>query len=194
MQYVGVSGGPRNNTSRAWRTNLHVANSKICFLLIEVLAGYVAGACAPDEAERIRARIAECERCASWVADAEANEAIFESVRGVLQEEADSVERKGEAGTGDPPPPVVIEGFEIQEEIGRGGMGVLYKAQERDPPRTVALKVLLEGPFASEASKRRFEREVELAAQLEHPNIVTILESGIASGRHYFVMQYVDTA
>ncbi len=168
----------------------------------EELAGYVAGARAGDAAERIRAHIVECERCASWVADAEANEVIFESVRDVLQRVAESAESKesaetdpiraGDGRTGDPHTPVAIEGFEIQEELGRGGMGVVYKAQERDPPRTVALKVLLEGPFASEASKRRFEREVELAAQLEHQNIVTILESGIASGRHYFVMQYVD--
>lgn len=168
----------------------------------EKLAGYLAGACAEDDAGRIRAHVTECERCASRVADAEANEAIFDSVRGVLRQGAESAERRkgadaereesGDARRGYSHPLIVIEGFEILEEIGRGGMGVVYKAQEKDPPRTVALKVLLEGPFASEASKRRFEREVELAAQLEHPNIVTMLESGIASGRHYFVMQLVD--
>ena len=85
----------------------------------------------------------------------------------------------------------VIEGYEIIEELGRGGMGVVYLANQASTKRRVALKVLLEGPFASEHSKRRFEREVELAAQLDHPHIVTVLESGVASGRYYCAMRYV---
>jgi len=85
-----------------------------------------------------------------------------------------------------------IEGYEIREELGRGGMGVVYTAIQQSTKRKVALKVLLEGPFASASAKKRFEREVELAARLDHPNIVTILESGIASGRYYFAMQFVE--
>jgi predicted Ser/Thr protein kinase len=85
-----------------------------------------------------------------------------------------------------------IEGYELIEELGRGGMGVVYAAVQHSTKRRVALKVLLEGPFASTAAKRRFEREVELAARLSHPNIVTVLESGIASGRYYFAMQFID--
>ncbi|HRX86154.1 MAG TPA: serine/threonine-protein kinase, partial [Phycisphaerae bacterium] len=90
------------------------------------------------------------------------------------------------------PGPAHIEGYEILEELGRGGMGVVYTAVQQSTKRKVALKVLLEGPFASTAAKRRFEREVELAARLSHPNIVTILESGVASGRYYFAMQYIE--
>jgi serine/threonine protein kinase/formylglycine-generating enzyme required for sulfatase activity len=85
-----------------------------------------------------------------------------------------------------------IEGYQIIEELGRGGMGVVYAATQQSTKRKVALKVLLEGPFASTSAKRRFEREVELAARLSHPNIVTILESGVASGRYYFAMQYIE--
>jgi len=85
-----------------------------------------------------------------------------------------------------------IEGYQVLEELGRGGMGVVYTATQLSTKRKVALKVLLEGPFASTAAKRRFEREVELAARLSHPNIVTILESGVASGRYYFAMQFIE--
>lgn len=85
-----------------------------------------------------------------------------------------------------------IEGYELQEEIHRGGQGVVYRAIQLGTKRQVALKVLLEGPFASETARRRFEREVELAASLRHANIVTILDSGISHGRYFFAMEYVD--
>lgn len=166
----------------------------------EQLAGFVAGTCSDAEAESVRVHMAACDGCASWVAEADANEGILDSVRVMLVEEARSprghgpgpawkarIDAQAEASS-----PQAIEGYEILEEIGRGGMGVVYKAVQASTKREVALKVLLEGPFASEKSKRRFEREVELAAQLQHPHIVTILESGIASGRYYFAMQYVD--
>jgi len=55
----------------------------------------------------------------------------------------------------------------------------------------VALKVLLEGPLASEMARRRFEREIALAAQLRHPNIIPIYDSGLADGRMYYAMEYV---
>jgi len=85
-----------------------------------------------------------------------------------------------------------IEGYVLQEEIHRGGQGVVYRATQLGTKRQVALKVLLEGPFASENTRRRFEREVELAASLRHPNIVTILDSGLSRGRYYFAMEYID--
>ena len=85
-----------------------------------------------------------------------------------------------------------IEGYELLEEIHRGGQGVVFRAIQRGTKRQVALKVLLEGPYASETARRRFEREVELAASLDHPHIVTILDSGISYGRYYFAMEYID--
>jgi tetratricopeptide (TPR) repeat protein len=84
-----------------------------------------------------------------------------------------------------------IKGYRLIEEIGRGGMGVVYRALQISTKRIVALKVMLGGPFASPASTRRFEREVELAARLQHPSIVGILESGEASGQRYYAMDYV---
>jgi tetratricopeptide (TPR) repeat protein len=95
-----------------------------------------------------------------------------------------------ESVPGDGRPPE-IRGYRLIQEIGRGGMGVVYRALQISTKRVVALKVMLGGPFASTASRRRFEREVELAARLAHPNIVGILESGEASGQRYYAMDYI---
>lgn len=85
-----------------------------------------------------------------------------------------------------------IEGYELITEIHRGGQGVVFRAFQRSTKREVALKVLLEGAYASETARRRFEREVELAASLRHPNIVTILDSGLSLGRMYFAMEFIE--
>ncbi len=84
-----------------------------------------------------------------------------------------------------------IPGYEVIEEVGRGGMGVIYKALQQSTKRIVALKVMLAGTLASTLAQRRFEREVELAARLQHPNIVRVLEGGEAGGQPYYAMDYV---
>ncbi len=84
-----------------------------------------------------------------------------------------------------------IPGYQIIREIHRGGQGVVYEAVQLATRRTVAVKVLLEGPFASERARWRFEREVKLIAALKHPNIIIIHDSGIAHGKYYFAMDYV---
>ncbi len=84
-----------------------------------------------------------------------------------------------------------IEGFEITRELHRGGQGVVYQAIQKSTKRKVALKVMLEGPFASEKTKHRFEREIELVASLHHPNIVAVFDSGVSHGRYWFAMDYL---
>ncbi|MCK4341952.1 MAG: protein kinase [Phycisphaerae bacterium] len=97
-----------------------------------------------------------------------------------------------EAGAS-PPPPDAVPGFEIIEEIGRGGMGVVYRALQVSTKRVVALKIMLGGWFASRSARKRFQREVELAARFQHPGIVRVLESGLTStGQPYYAMDYVD--
>ncbi|MCP5069322.1 MAG: protein kinase, partial [bacterium] len=82
-------------------------------------------------------------------------------------------------------------GYEILREIHRGGQGVVYEAVQLATKRVVALKVLLHGPFASARQQHRFEREIDLVASLQHPNIITVFDSGIAEGRPYFAMEYI---
>ncbi len=82
--------------------------------------------------------------------------------------------------------------FELQEEIGRGGMGVVYRARQISLNRTVAVKLILTGPLASREERRRFLAEAEAAAALEHPGIVAIHEAGEEDGQPFFAMQLIE--
>ncbi|MCK4659928.1 MAG: protein kinase [Phycisphaerae bacterium] len=91
------------------------------------------------------------------------------------------------------PPPDAIRGYKIVGEIGRGGMGVVYKALQISTERIVAIKVMQGGVFASPSARRRFRREVKLIARFQHPGIVRVLESGYTStGQQYYAMDYIN--
>jgi len=94
---------------------------------------------------------------------------------------------------GAPSGPLVdsIPGYQIVQEIHRGGQGVVYEATQRGTKRSVAIKVMREGPFAGRQDRARFEREVEALGALKHPNIVPIHDSGVAAGSFYFVMDFI---
>lgn len=89
------------------------------------------------------------------------------------------------------PPHDALPGYEILDEIHRGGQGVVYRALQKATRRQVAIKVMREGPFAGWRDRARFEREVQVLGALNHPSIVTIHESGTAAGCHFFVMDYI---
>lgn len=102
--------------------------------------------------------------------------------------------RASRSGSGQRTPPGgSIPGYEVLREIHSGGQGIVYQAVQLSTKRRVAIKVLLEGPYASAATRRRFEREIELIASLRHPNIVAIFDSGLTTdGRQFYVMDYVS--
>jgi biopolymer transport protein ExbD/predicted Ser/Thr protein kinase len=103
----------------------------------------------------------------------------------------------GEHPSSSPPPsPAELEEkfpqFEILECLGRGGMGIVYKARQKALDRIVAIKILA-GEWQDEPGfAARFEREAKLLAKLNHPHIVTIHDFGSAGGLYYIVMEYVD--
>ncbi|KAA0216464.1 MAG: serine/threonine protein kinase [Leptolyngbya sp. PLA3] len=86
-----------------------------------------------------------------------------------------------------------IGGYELLGEIHRGGQGVVYKARQKATDRLVAVKTLIQGAFATETQRIRFEREVRLAARLKHPSIVTVHESGRTPlGTNYIALELVE--
>jgi WD40 repeat protein len=90
------------------------------------------------------------------------------------------------------PAPKQVEDYDILGEVGRGGMGVVYKAWHRGLHRLAALKMVLAGEFASPAQELRFRLEAELAARIQHPNIVQVYEIGSYQGRPFLALEWVE--
>ncbi len=89
------------------------------------------------------------------------------------------------------PEPRRVGDYELLEEIGRGGMGVVYRAQQVNLNRQLAVKMMLRGPLASQVDRERFLAEAQAAARLDHPGIVPVYQIGEEGGRMYFSMKYI---
>lgn len=88
--------------------------------------------------------------------------------------------------------PYDLGDYILEEEIGRGGMGVVFRATRASDQHPVAIKMILSGDFASEAERKRFIAEAEAAALLTHPNIVPIFEMGEHNGMPFYCMKYIE--
>ena len=119
--------------------------------------------------EEIRLNAIKCKHCGSFITDSKVHASSNTAVRQAL-----------------------INRFEIVEEIGRGGMGVVYKARQLRLDRFVALKVLPQHLVHYEDYLKRFHEEARKAAQLDHPNIVKVYDEGEENGVHFIAMQYID--
>ncbi len=166
-----------------------------------------------DQCLRVEAHLTQCKACADAVRDAQQGAC---AIRPTLpMNRADQMQdAEGGPGASDSPissttPPETthqhvergevrstpfesIEGYTILNEIHRGGQGVVYKAVQQTTKRVVALKIMLPDSGDSDKHRRRFEREVDLIANLRHSNIVTVFDSGVTSDhRYYFAMAYL---
>jgi serine/threonine protein kinase len=88
--------------------------------------------------------------------------------------------------------PCQFADYVLLEEVGRGGMGVVFRAQQTSLDREVAVKMILRGNLATQAERDRFRAEAEAAARLEHPNIVQVFEVGQQGESPYFSLQYIE--
>jgi serine/threonine-protein kinase len=85
-----------------------------------------------------------------------------------------------------------VPGHEVEAILGHGGMGIVYRARQRALDRSVAVKMLLAGPFAGPRELERFRRETAALACLRHPNIVQVYDAGAVDGRPYFTMELIE--
>jgi serine/threonine protein kinase len=85
-----------------------------------------------------------------------------------------------------------IAGYTIEEQIGRGGMAVVYRASDKRLNRHVALKILAPELASDAGYRQRFLREMRAAAAVDHPNIVPVFDAGEADGALFIAMRYVD--
>ncbi len=170
------------------------------------LEQYHAGQMPADQAARVKSHLEACPACnRRSAARVEAEQDLIHELRDIGTDaiaELDAVSAADAAARAPQPaepcadaqgrPGLEIAGYDVVGELHRGGQGVVYRAIQEHTKREVAIKVLLEGTYASPATKRRFEREIELAAQLRHPHIVAVFHSGLTGdGRQYCVMDYV---
>jgi tRNA A-37 threonylcarbamoyl transferase component Bud32 len=170
-----------------------------------VLLAYVEAAeagQAPDQEQFLAAHSEFAEEISEFIAGQEQFEDLAEPLRWVVQAILQHTSSTDTPVVQNPDPanmvatrvPILraITGYDLLQEIGRGGMGVVYLARQATLHRLVALKMIRAGELATLASMQRFRNEAEAAANLDHPHIVPIFEVGEHEGRLFFSMKYIE--
>jgi serine/threonine protein kinase len=150
---------------------------------------YLSGRMSSPEVARIQAHLLECRRCRVLVEKNQDMEPV-DPLR------TESISPQSACQSHDSDCSITLEtltdGYTVLEALPRGGQAVVYKAIQKSTRRTVVLKVLPQGSDASKRARYRFEREIEVAASLQHPNIVTVFDSGITEGKYFYAMEYIE--
>jgi len=177
----------------------------------EVLVAFVRQDLSPETARAIQTHLSTCSACRSiFNALNESGSTVTNIVpdTGDFQVAEDDANQTPKSGNNSPSVlsgrnprvpaandslhPSLIGHYQIAEKLGRGGMGVVYRARHVRLKRWVAVKLLPPARVANPISIARFHREMEVVARLDHPNIVRATDAGEADGQHYLVMEYVD--
>jgi serine/threonine protein kinase len=180
----------------------------------ELVERYTAGGCLAEEKQLIDTHIAECDSCRQQIDSSMSNTGqtgklnLADDNKSAAKAPVDkTLVLQDDFTTKTIPPEEIsesekpdfakslesmIEGYEVVEEMPRGGQAAVYKAIHTATKTNVAIKVLLPTLLASARARHYFEREAELIASLDHPNIVSIRDSGIIHHQYYFVMQYIE--
>ncbi|MHB8956690.1 MAG: serine/threonine-protein kinase [Pirellulaceae bacterium] len=172
----------------------------------EIITAYseaVSAGQVPDRQEWLRRYPELAGELEAFLADHERAKSMAEPLwpAGMLPPEQPEGMVSGEAATLDSGQPTglpagtavrYIGDYELLEQIGQGGMGVVYKARQVSLNRIVALKMILAGQLAGDVDVKRFHAEAEAVANLDHPGIVPIYEIGEHEGHHYFSMGFIE--
>jgi len=147
-------------------------------------------------ASDVRSHVETCAACQKHYARCLADEELASDLRVVAQgptriRSGEPAESSEDALFG-PMTDESIPGYRLIREIHRGGQGVVYQAVQESTKQRVAIKVMREGPLAGPAERARFEREVAVLGQLQHPGIVAIHDSGTVGGFFYYAMDYIS--
>ena len=170
---------------------------------VEELTAFNVGLLPPENASIVERHISDCEPCCETLL----NLASDDTFVGLLQHAEDSedaltMNHRSSSDLAGSIAPSSVESmqnlfadhprYEVISRIARGGMGVVFKAKHRSMKRTVALKVINQSLIRDSQVVDRFHREVQTAARLSHPNIVTAYDAEQANHNHFLVMEYVD--